>query len=400
MAHPIRDIIVVGGSHAGLFSAIALQNAGFNVRVFERTKEILQGTGAGIRVQPLLADILNRKAGIDFAQYATRTHYDRHLAPRKNGSGNQVIYETAEAGQFASWGSLYAALLARFGSAGYIMGEACVGTSELDGKVEVRLASGRTETADLVVFADGIGSTGRRRLNPSAQMQYTGYVAWRGLVREEALTITTRTLIAQSRIFVVPGLSHVILYPVPSEGGGGEKKLHINAIWYRNVAKGAALDELMTDREGVPRPTSLKPGAVQIRQIEQFRRDVEAELPPALAEVFSLSDPFVTPIYDVEPSRMVFGRQVLVGDAAAATRPHVSASTARALRAAFGLAEALSAARTSQNVPGVLEGWEREHVDIAREFTDRGRMIGRRLQVEGTYVPGALELTQVTMPVP
>ena len=398
MTHPIRDIIVIGGSHAGLFSAIALQNAGFRVRVFERASEILQGTGAGIRVQPLLADILKREAAIDFAQYATRTHYDRHLAPRKDGPDNRVIYETAEAGQFASWGSLYAALLSRFGQNNYLMGEACVGTTERDGKVEVRLASGRTETADLVVFADGIGSTGRRRLNPSARMQYSGYVAWRGLVAEQALSSATRTLLAQSRIFVVPGLSHVILYPVPGEDGEGGKGLKINAIWYRNVAEGAALDELMTDRDGVPRPTSLKPGAVQTRQIECFRRDVEAELPPAVVEVFSQSDPFVTPIYDVEPERMVFGRQVLVGDAAAATRPHVSASTARALRAAFGLAEALGEARTAVDLTRVLGDWEREHVAIAREFTDRGRMIGRRLQVDGTYVPGAPELSQITMP--
>mgnify|MGYP001438155433 CR=1 FL=1 len=47
MPRALTDIIVVGGSHAGLFSAIALQNAGFCVRVFERAPEILRGTGAG-----------------------------------------------------------------------------------------------------------------------------------------------------------------------------------------------------------------------------------------------------------------------------------------------------------------------------------------------------------------
>ena len=89
----------------------------------------------------------------------------------------------------------------------------------------------------------------------------------------------------------------------------------------------------------------------------------------------------------------------LIGDAAAATRPHVSASTARALRAAWGLADALRAAQSAADLGVNLAAWEQEHVAIAQDFTRRGRMIGQRLQVEGSYVPGAPELTQITMPV-
>ena len=35
-----------------------------------------------IRVQPLLGEMLWREARIDLDQVSTRTHYDRHLAPR------------------------------------------------------------------------------------------------------------------------------------------------------------------------------------------------------------------------------------------------------------------------------------------------------------------------------
>jgi 2,6-dihydroxypyridine 3-monooxygenase len=405
MPKALNDIIVIGGSHAGLFSAIALQNAGFRVRVFERAPEILRGTGAGIRVQPLLADILRREAGIDPEQFATHTRFDRHLAPRRDSAQNRIVFEQAEDGTFASWGSLYRALLNRFGAKNYFCGESCVGTAEVGDKVEVSFAGGRTEVADLVVFADGITSTGRSQLNPSARLQYAGYVAWRGLVAETELGAETRALLNEARIFVVPGLSHVILYPVPGEPGtdgalrSAQGGLRINAIWYRNVSAGAGLDNLMTDREGTQRPTSIRAGMLQQRHIEQFRRDVEAELPPAAVEVFARSEPFVTTINDVEPARMVFGRRVLVGDAAAATRPHVSASTARAMRAAWGLAAALRASGSANDIAAKLIAWEREHVAIAQEFTDRGRMIGRRLQVDGTYVPGAPELTQITMPV-
>ena len=62
-------------------------------------------------------------------------------------------------------------------------------------------------------------------------------------------------LFDQARLFVIPGLSHVILYPVPGEPGlDGAGELRVNAIWYRNVREGAALDfngmcEFLTERK-------------------------------------------------------------------------------------------------------------------------------------------------------
>jgi 2,6-dihydroxypyridine 3-monooxygenase len=400
MTRAIEDIIVVGGSHAGLFAAVALKKAGFGVRLFERAPEVLRGTGAGIRVQPLLADMLRRAFGIALAEASTRTRFDRHLAPRREAAGNRIVFEQTEDGQFASWGSLYRALLKDFGLEHYHCGESAVGAHETARRVDIRFASGRSATADLVVFADGIASPARRRLIPEARMQYSGYVAWRGLVPERDLSPETRAVLRDARIVVIAGLSHVMLYPVPGEADAvAEGERRFNGIWYRNVAEGTALDDLMTDREGTQRPTTVPEGAMQPRHVAAFRRDVEAELPPAVAEVLLKPEPFVTPIYDVEPSRMVFGRQVLLGDAAAATRPHVSASTAKAMRAAHGLAALLSDAATEDAVAERLDGWEQEHLAIAREFTRRGRAIGRRLQVDGTFVPGTPENTQITMPV-
>ncbi len=400
MTRAIEDVIVVGGSHAGLFAAVALKKAGFRVRVFERAPEVLRGYGAGIRVQPLMADMLRREVGVDLANASTRTHFDRHLAPRQMAAGNTIVFEQPEPGQFASWGSLYRALLTSFGREHYHCGETAVDADESRERVTVRFASGRQETADLVVFADGIASAARHRLIPEARMQYSGYVAWRCLVPECDLSAETRAVLKDARIVVVAGLSHVMLYPVPGEGDAiAEGERRFNAIWYRNVAEGAALDALMTDCDGKRHPMTVPEGAMQLDQVAAFRRDVENELPPAVAEVFLKAEPFVTPINDVEPTRMVFGRQVLLGDAAAGTRPHVSASTAKAMRAANGLAATLADAANGNEVTRRLAAWEGEHLAIAWEFTHRGRAIGRRLQVEGTYVPGAPEDSQITMPV-
>ena len=69
------------------------------------------------------------------------------------------------------------------------------------------------------------------------------------------------------------------------------------------------------------------------------------------------------------------------------------------MRAAWGLADALRDTGGVHDWAASLAAWEREHVAIAQDFTLRGRMIGRRLQVDGTFVPGDPELTQITMPV-
>lgn len=400
MPRAIRDVIIVGGSHAGLFAAVALKKAGFRTRVFERAPELLRGYGAGIRVQPLMADLLWRAFAIDLSEFSTSTRFDRHLAPRHHALGNRIVYETEEAGQFASWGSVYRALLRAFGTDDYHCGETAADARQDGNRVEVQFTSGRTETADLVVFADGIASSARERLLPGTRMQYCGYVAWRGLVPERDLSAETRAVFTDARIVVIAGLSHVMLYPVPGEHDAiAEGERRINAIWYRNIAEGAALDDLMTDRDGNLRPTTVPEGAMQPRHVAAFRHDAEAELPPAVAEVFGQAVPFVTPIYDVEPSRMVFGSQVLLGDAAAATRPHVSASTAKAMRAAHDLAVGLGNAATDDEVESRLLDWQKKHLAIAWEFTRRGRILGRRLQVDGTFVPGVPENTQITMPV-
>ena len=59
--HPARRrAIVIGGSMAGLFCALLLRKAGWDVDVFERNGSELSGRGAGIVTHGELFDILQR----------------------------------------------------------------------------------------------------------------------------------------------------------------------------------------------------------------------------------------------------------------------------------------------------------------------------------------------------
>ena len=56
----------------------------------------------------------------------------------------------------------------------------------------MRFVSGKTVSADLVVFADGITSPAREYFEPAATLTYSGYVGWRGTVALSDLTGRTR----------------------------------------------------------------------------------------------------------------------------------------------------------------------------------------------------------------
>ena len=92
----------------------------------------------------------------------------------------------------------------------------------------------------LVVFADGISSTARRRIFPDLERQYAGYVGWRGTVPEHAVSASTRTLLSDALTYSVAPNTHIVLYPIPGPGGGapGRASAPSNDARHRNVAAG------------------------------------------------------------------------------------------------------------------------------------------------------------------
>ena len=384
-------VLIVGGSHAGLLTGLALERVGCDVRIFERSASRLESRGAGLRIQPRMAELLLGELGIDLTPASIFTHWDRHIGP-----DDEIIHNAPETGHFVSWASLYRFLLERFGAERYQFGEACVAVENGPRSAEVRFASGRKETADLVVFADGISSMGRQRFLPDIAPRYSGYIAWRGLTPEAAVSAETRRVLEDACTFTVAGLSHMPIYPVPGEQAGEGPQL--NFIWYRNVAAGRDFDELMTDRSGVHRSISLLPGMVQQRFVDRLKAEAREQLPPAAAEVLVKAPTlFIQPIYDLLAEPMVFGRCVLIGDAAAVTRPHVGAGTTKAALAASELAEVISRVKNGADLDAELDAWQAKQIALARDMIARGEMMGRRAQVEGTWRPGLPELSRITM---
>jgi 2,6-dihydroxypyridine 3-monooxygenase len=176
----------------------------------------------------------------------------------------------------------------------------------------------------------------------------------------------------------------LLTYPIP----GADGSVLCNWLWYRNIAAGEHLNDLLTDRNGSKAELTVPPGSVQAKHLEALHSAADAELPAPLTELVQRSaEPFVQVIVDLEVPRIAFGRTCLIGDAAFGLRPHIGAGTAKAADDAWQLGNALLNT-TRRQIPVRLKGWEAQQLPTARRAMQRARAAGRSVQFEGTWQVG------------
>ena len=172
---------MIGAGLGGLSAArLELRRSGYEVRVLERRPELAEvNTGLSLWALAIrrLADLgLERGAfGSPLERLVHWTSDDAPLTdvrvPRLRGTRSYDVHR----------GELQAGLAAAIGLGSISLGTSCVDVRETAGRVEVELASGETETSDIVIGADGVHSTVRSALlGPLALRRDEGGV-WRGV---------------------------------------------------------------------------------------------------------------------------------------------------------------------------------------------------------------------------
>ena len=246
-------------------------------------------------------------------------------------------------------------------------------------RVVAHFSDGSRAVGDVLIGADGFRSTVRAEVLPDVRPIYAGYIAWRGLVAEDALSEATREDIFDSLVFCLPPGEQMLGYPVP----GPDNNLRIghrryNFVWYRPADENTELKRLLTDESGHTHVLSIPPPLVRPDIIRELHAAAERLLPPQLQEAVNLSpQPFLQPIYDLESNQMAIGRVALMGDAAFLGRPHVAAGVTKAAEDASTLVMALGSA---SDVQTALRRFERSRMDINRRIVARGRDLGVYLQ--------------------
>lgn len=98
--------------------------------------------------------------------------------------------------------------------------------------------------------------------------------------------------------------------------------------------------------------------------------------PRKAASVAETSDPFLQTIIDLTVPRTLFGRVLLIGDAAFVVRPHTAGGIAKAAREASMLARALAGAKA--NVEAALQSSELLQLEYGNALFEYGLTLGNR----------------------
>jgi 2-polyprenyl-6-methoxyphenol hydroxylase-like FAD-dependent oxidoreductase len=367
--------LIIGGSLGGLCAGVCLRAAGWRVNIYERSPGLMDDRGAGIVLQSEVLHLLERLKLTTRGDIGVASRERQYL--HKDGS----VASSGQSQQFmTSWAALFNSLRRGFPDDDFHSGFKLVNFIAEGKQVRARFENGHEEIGDLLVGGDGAWSAVRQQLLPETAPAYAGYVAWRGVVPEEALAATLLKIFLDKFTFFQMPRSHILCYAIPgADGSIAAGRRRVNWVWYWNYREADELAALLTDRTGRKRRTSVPPGMVCPEHWEKQMAHARALLPPQFRELLgATAEPFAQPIRDLAVPQMVFGRVVLVGESAFVLRPHTAAAAAKAAADGMALVEALR--EGDENLAENLRRFETAQMQMGARLCNYGVRVGDQSQ--------------------
>jgi 2,6-dihydroxypyridine 3-monooxygenase len=364
-------IAVIGGSLTGPAAALLLTEAGFaHVTIYEAMPASTTLGGGLISLEHTSLDILDR-LGIPQDEYVhvpSETIWQTPVHRRALGEPTRRTYP----GRFTTWTRLNRALTARIPTGMLRTGARVTGLTEHGRRPLLHFTDGRTEPADVVVFADGRASAGRNLLDPHRRLRYAGYVGHRGSVG-----FNPTSMVDFWRLEPCPGVQFNAA-PIP---GGVDWTFYLNA----SAAEYTALFGAAPHRRLFAQSRHVSDTA---------RAHVDGNgawhLPdPYASTVHATTARTAFPVMDIDPPRQMVwpigdGYAVLLGDALAPVRAHTARGVNNGVEQADGLVTALRQHRRhGADLGTALTGWQRRHLPAAVAAVRLGPVIGARLGLGG-----------------
>lgn len=371
-----KTAIVIGGSLGGLFAANLLHRAGWDVHVYERVAEELEGRGAGIVTHPELMAALGQAGVVIDDSIGVR------VAERVTlGRDGSVVGTRPMPQILTAWGRLYSVLKTAFPAERYHNGKHFASFAQGDESVTATFVDGSEATASLMIAADGFRSSVRQALMPEAKPQYAGYIAWRGLVEESVLSERTLKELFPYFAFGLPPREQMIAYPVAGKDNAVEEGARrFNFVWYRPADEATTFKDMVTDADGKVWHDGIPPPLIRAEILEQARQAARDVLAPQFAEVVEKTENlFFQPILDLETPQLAFGRVALLGDAAFVARPHCGMGVTKAAGDAVALLKALT---EHGDVTHALKAYETPRVDFGVFIVNHARALGAYMQAQ------------------
>lgn len=339
-----RTALIVGAGIGGLSAGLALRQAGWNIRIFERASSPRElGFGVGLAPNAIAA---LRELGVADVVLARSFEPRRGELRRLDGT----VLKRAELPPGALGGpmvlalrtALHGALLEAVGMAAIALQSSASGFTVIDDHVTLQMANGVIVSGDLLVGADGVGSVIRRTIHPGEPPPRS------------------------SRIVAVRGAVHGALQHLGDcDGvyylGRGIESMLVRAsdtgiYWFLSLAQ-----DLIPS--GLRNPAEIL--ALMSPRFDATFRGVTSATEDLRCDELVDRDPI--------PSWGT-GVVTLLGDAAHPVLPHTGQGAAQAIVDAVVLGKMLSA---DADIPGALRLYERERRGKTAILLAQGRRTAR-----------------------
>jgi len=361
-------VIVVGAGIGGASAAIALKHLGHEVVVYDQMTEN-KPVGAALSLWSNGVKVLNWLGlGPDVAKLGGQMDDMAYLDGRSGATLCQFSLApvTAQTGQRpypVARADLQALLMERFGLDRIRLGARLTGLADDGATVTATFADGATDTADMLIAADGARSAARDYVTAEAEgvrrieRTYAGYVNFNGLIPiDEAIGPATQwtTYVAEGKrcsVMPVAGNRFYFFVDIPQRNG------------------------LPYDRAEGKRPLEAAFGG-WAPGVRALLRAIDPDVSLNRVEIWDI-DPFHT---------WVRGRVALLGDAAHTTSPDIGQGACSALEDTFALA--ITLATNTLGIEDSLLRYQRARSRRAADLVLRAR---KRCRETHAFDPAATQ---------
>lgn len=213
-------VLIAGGGIGGLTAALSLIQRGFEVEIYEQAR-VLQEVGAGVQISAN-GMLVFHELGIAARIVEEAAHPERREIRMWNTGQAWTAFDLGTV-SVETYGHPYVTMfrpdllnilsdaVTKAAPGALRLGRKAVGCETIGQRAILKFDDGSTAEGDVLVGADGIHSAVRAALHGADNAEFTGLVAWRGVIPMQDLPPRLARQVGSN--WVGPG-RHVVQYPL------------------------------------------------------------------------------------------------------------------------------------------------------------------------------------------